>query len=304
MLFTNDDSTLFVGSDDRRVRSLNIRESEPKWNIIEDLEEFGLEKHFTNSASHMALSPDGSMITVGYRRHPASAWELEGSTHIGHCRRRDDVSMVHELLDIVWHPCQPEVLGLNVEGAVFRWAPYEDRVDDLSADAAELAISSDGQLFVTGDAHGRVKLYTTAGFSLLYHLSSQEAVFGLAFSPDSKRFYDIRGFHANAWEPNALVRYTENSGDVDSACEYSMSHVSERSARSSAAVDPITALAGSPSGRIYCYGTQKGVFTLHDTRKGRIDTIYSSRAKAAIEHIACLPGGRGFLTGSRSAFKS
>lgn len=292
MLFTNDDSTLLLGSDDRRVRSLNLREDKPEWEVIADLEEFGLEKHFTNSASHMALSPDGSMITVGYRRHPASAWELEGSTHIGYCRRKDDVSMVRELRDIVWHPYEPEVLGLTVEGIVFRWAPYEDSVDELSAEASKLAISNDGELFVTGDSHGRVKLYTTANFSLLYHLSAQEAVFGLAFSPDSKRFYDIRGFHANAWEPNALVRYAESSGDKDSVSEYSMSHVSERSASSSAAVDPVTALAGSPSGRLYCYGTQKGVVSLHDTRESMIATLYSSRAKFAIEHITWSHDGK------------
>lgn len=292
MLFTNDDSTLLVGSDDRRVRSLNIRDDKPEWEIIADLEEFGLEKHFTNSASHMALSPDGSMITVGYRRHPASAWELEGSNHIGYCRRKDDVSMVRELRDLVWHPYEPEVLGLTVEGVVFRWAPYEDNVDELSAEAAKLAISNDGELFVTGDSHGRIKLYTTANFSLLYQLPAQEAVFGLAFSPDSKRFYDIRGFYANAWEPNALVRYAESSGDMDSVSEYSMSHVSERSASSSAAVDPITTLAGSPSGRLYCYGTQKGVVSLHDTKEGRIATLYSSRAKFAIEHITWSPDGK------------
>lgn len=204
MLFMNNDSTLLVGSDDRRVRSLNIREAEAEWEIIADLEEFGLEKHFTNSASHMALSPDGSMITVGYRRHPASAWELEGSTHIGYCRRKDDTSMVRELRDLVWHPYQPEVLGLTVEGVVFRWAPYEDSVDELTAEASRLAISNDGKLFLTGDSHGRIKLYTTANFSLLYQLPAQEAIFGLAFSPDSKRIYDIRGFYANAWEPNAL----------------------------------------------------------------------------------------------------
>lgn len=285
MLFINDDSTLLVGSDDRRVRSLNFREAEPQWEVIADLEEFGLEKHFTNSASHMALSPDGSMIAVGYRRHPASAWELDGSTHIGHCRRKDDASMVRELRELTWHPYQPEVLGLTVEGVVFRWAPYEDHVDELPAEAAKLAISNDGELFVTGDAHGRVKLYTTAGFSLLYQLSAQEAVFGLAFSPDSKRFYDIRGFHANAWEPNALIRYTESSGDVDSVSECSMSHVSERSANNPAAVDPITAIAGSPTGHLYCCGTQKGVVTLHNTRAGRIATLYASRAKFAIEHI-------------------
>ncbi|KAG6368892.1 hypothetical protein INS49_003110 [Diaporthe citri] len=296
MLFINNDSTLLVGSDDRRVRSLSIVEEKPEWEIIADLEEFGLEKHFTNSASHMALSPDGTMITVGYRRHPASAWELEGSNHIGYCRRKDDVSMVRELRDLIWHPYQPEVLGLTVEGVVFKWAPYEDSVDELSAEASKLAISNDGELFVTGDSHGRIKLYTTANFSLLYNISAQEAVFGLAFSPDSKRFYDIRGFHANAWEPNALVRYAESSGDLDSVSEYSMSHVSERSTSSSAAVDPITALAGSPSGRLYCYGTQKGVVSLHDTKEGRIATLYSSRAKFAIEHITWSHDGKRMCT--------
>lgn len=294
MLFIKNDSKFLVGFDDRRVRSLSLVEDQPEWEIVADLEEFGLEKHFTNSASHMALSPDGSMITVGYRRHPASAWELEGSTHLGYCRRKDEDSMVRELRDLVWHPYQPEVLGLTVEGVVFRWAPYEDSVDELSAEASKLAISNDGELFVTGDSHGRIKLYTTANFSLLYKISAQEAVFGLAFSPDSKRFYDIRGFHANAWEPNALVRYAESSasGDMDSVSEYSMSHVSERSASSSAAVEPIAALAGSPSGRLYCYGTQKGVVSLHDTKQGRIATLYSSRAKFAIEHITWSHDGK------------
>jgi WD40 repeat protein len=292
MLFTKDDSELLVGSDDRRVRSLSLSGTAPEWEIIADLEEFGLEKHFTNSASHMAISPDGSMITVGYRRHPASAWELEGSTHVGHCRRKDDVSMVRELRDLVWHPFQPEVLGLNVEGVVFRWTPYEDRVDELPAEATKLAISNDGELFVTGDAHGRIKLYTTANFSLLYQLSAQDAVFGLAFSPDSKRFYDIRGFHANAWEPNSLVRYAESSGDMDSVSEYSVSHLSERSTSASAAIDPITALAGCPSGRLYCRGTQNGIVDLHSHSEGRIATLYTSRAKFAIEHIAWSHDGR------------
>ncbi|KAG8168795.1 hypothetical protein KVR01_001544 [Diaporthe batatas] len=285
MLFTNNDSTLLVGSDDRRVRTLNLREAVPAWEVIADLEEFGLEQHFTNSASHMALSPDGTMIAVGYRRHPASVWELEGPTHIGHVRRKDDGSMVRELRELVWHPCQPEVLGLTVEGVLFRWAPYEDTYDELSVEASKMAISTDGELLVTGDAHGRVKLFTTEKFSLLCQLSSEEAVFGLAFSPDAKRFYDSRGFHVNAWEPNALVRHAERSGDVDTASEYSMSHASERSSGLPGAVDPITALAGSPTGNLYCYGTQKGVVRLHDIKAGRIATLYASRAKFGIEHI-------------------
>lgn len=293
MLFTDNDSTLLVGSDDRRVRSLSLVEAEPAWEVIADVEENGLEKHFTNSASHMALSADGSMISVGYRRHPASAWELEGSTHIGYCRREDDTSMTRELRELSWHPYQPEVLGLNVEGVVFKWAPYEDRVDELPAEASKLSVSGDGELFVTGDAHGRVKLYTTASFSLLYQLSAQDPVFGMTFSPDSKRFYDIRGFHANAWEPSALIRYAESSGmDSDSVSEYSMSYMSEKSTNTSGAVDPITAMAGSPSGRLYCYGTQTGIVSLYDNSAGRLATLYASRAKFTIDHIAWSRDGK------------
>lgn len=42
---------------------------------------------YTNPC-HMVLSHDGTIIAVGYRRHPLSAWETDGRCHIGHCRRQ------------------------------------------------------------------------------------------------------------------------------------------------------------------------------------------------------------------------
>jgi WD40 repeat protein len=293
MLFVNDNSTLLVGTDDRRVRSLDLNDSQPTWQVVAELEEAELEGFFMNSASHMALSKDGSMVAIAYRSHPISAWETDGPMHIGHCWRKDESVVIRELRELVWHPHLPQILGLNVEGLVFKWAPYEGEIDELPAVATRLSISKDGDIFATGDGHGRVKLYTTSTFSLIYQLAAQDAVFGLTFSPDSRRFYDIRGYYANAWEPNTLVRFAEQSGrHMDSAGEVQSLPHSDVSIVISGAVDSITALSGSPKGRLYCCGTGRGSVTLHDTQQGKLADLHVSRGKFTIEQIVWSGDGK------------
>lgn len=296
MLFTDNSSTLLVGFDDRRVRSLNLDEPQPEWEVVAELEEAELEGHFMimASASHMALSKDGSMVAIAYRSHPLSAWETDGPVHIGHCWRKNEADAIRELRELVWHPHLPQLLGLNLEGIVFKWAPYEGEIDELPVAATKLSISRDGDVFVTGDGHGRVKLYATSTFTLLYQLAAQDAVFGLTFSPDSRRFYDIRGYYANAWEPNALTRLADQSGKhADYMSEASsLAPSSEASVAISGAVDSITAMAGSPKGCLYCCGTERGVVTLHDTRCGKLADLHVSRAKFTIEKITWSGDGR------------
>ncbi|KAI0968076.1 hypothetical protein F4678DRAFT_444469 [Xylaria arbuscula] len=286
LLFSEDNSTLMVGTDDRRVRSITLTEDEPTWQIVAELDEEEIEGQFLNSASHMALSRDGSMVVVGYRRYPVSAWELDGPMHIGHCRRTNDNSAIREIRDLSWHPQEPEVFGLNFEGTVFKWAPYEDIVDEVSTGAAKLCLSKDGELLATGDSHGRIKLYTTDGFVLLYQLTSQYAVFGLTFSPDSRRLYDVRGYHANAWEPTALAKFKASPNtNMDSLSEYDASLATDISIANLEAVDPITALSASPNSQLFCSGSAKGVVCLHDVRSAKLATIYTSRAKFTVDQI-------------------
>lgn len=290
MLFIDGDSTLLVGTDDRVIRSISLAHPDPDWTVVAEFEEEEMDGYFVNSASHMALSPDGTMAAVGYRGYPTSAWEIEAGAeaiHIGHCRREDSVAVVRELRELVWHPYQPEVLGLNFEGTVFRWAPYEDDVSELPGTSTKLAISYDGELFATGDSHGRVAVYETASFALLYQISSQDAVFGLAFSPDSKRFYDIRNYHLNAWEPSVLTKYCDKAGrDSDSGSSSDSLRTSELSNVTSTAVDPITSVVGCPSGKFYCCGSQTGTLSLYSSDQGKLANLYSSMAKFAIEHVA------------------
>ena len=294
MLLTNNSSMLLVGTDDRRIRSLNLNQTSPTWQLVTKLEEPELEGHFLNSASYMALNKDGRLVAVAYRGHPLSAWETDGPVHIGHCwRKREEVAR-GEVIEAVWHPHYPEVLGLYIEGVVFKWRPYDDENDEIATGASRLAISSDGNLFATGDVRGTVKVYTTSDFCLLYQLASEDTVLGLVFSPDPHRFYDIRGYYGNAWEPNALMRFAEQrSRSIESGSETeSLGQSSTASESSSWRIDSITVLACSPIGRLYCCGTEKGTVRLYDTQRGKLADLYESKSFLSIEQLSWSNDGR------------
>ena len=294
MLLTNNNSTLVVGTDDRQIRSLNLNEDSPTWELVARFEEPELEGHFLNSANHMALNKDGSLITVAYRGYPLSAWETDEPVHIAHCWRKREEIARGEVIEAVWHPHDAEVLGLYIEGVVFKWRPYEDEVEELAAGASRLAISRDGNLFATGDVRGTVKVFTTSDFCLLYQLTSEDTVLGLAFSPDLRRFYDIRGHYGNAWEPNVLMKYAEQRGkDHNNSDETRSSIVNTMASENfSKGIDSITILASSPFGRLYCYGTENGTVCLHDTQRGKLADLHTSRSFHSIEQMSWSDDGR------------
>lgn len=306
MLMMNNSTMLLVGTDDRRIRSLNLNQSSPTWQLVAELEEPELEGHFLNSSSYMALNKDGSLVAVAYRGHPLSAWETDGPVHIGHCwRKREEVAR-GEVIEAVWHPHDSEVLGLYIEGVVFKWRPYGGELDEIATGASRLAISKDGNLFATGDVHGTVKVFTTSDFCLLYQLASQDTILGLAFSPDLRRFYDIRGYYANAWEPNALMRFAEqiSRGSESEREAESLAQHSTTSISWSQRIDSITVLTGSPSGRLYCCGTEKGTVRLHDTHGGKVADLHMSKSFLSIEQISWSDDGRYvcFADSSRKVF--
>ena len=285
ILFTNNSTMLLVGTDDKRLRSLNLTEGFPTWQLVAELEEPELEGHFLNSASCMALNKDGGLVAVAYRGHPLSAWEIVGPAHIGHCwRKREEVAR-GEVIEAIWHPHYPEILGLYIEGVVFKWRPYDGENDEIATGASRLAMSKDGNLFATGDVRGSVKVYTLSDFCLIYQLTSEDNVLGLVFGPDLHRLYDVRGYYGNAWEPNALIRYAEQRGkSLESESEtYSLGQSSTASESYCLRIDAITILACSPLGRLYCCGTEKGIVRLNDTQRGKLADVHVSKSFLSIE---------------------
>lgn len=121
-----------------------------------------------------------------------------------------------------------------------------------------------------------------------------------------RRFYDIRGYYGNAWEPTALAKFSEQTGeDVESQSETdSLAQGSSEFPAALDRVDASTALAASPFGRVYCYGTEKGIVSLHSTRSGRLAEIHTSRGFFRIEKMIWSDEGRrlAFSDSSKKVF--
>ena len=294
ILFTNNSTMLLVGTDDRRIRSLNLAEGLPTWQLVAELEEPELEGHFLHSASRMALTKDGGLVAVACRGHPLSAWETDGPTHIGHCWRKSSTTGRNEVIEAVWHPHYPEILGLYNDGVVFKWRPYDGENDEIATGASRLAMSKDGNLFAAGDVLGTVKVYISYDFCLIYQLTSEDNVLGLVFGPDLHRLYDVRGYYGNAWEPNALMRYAEQRGtslESESKTD-SLGQSSTASESRRLRIDSITVLACSPLGRLYCCGTQKGIVRLNDTQRGKLADVHVSKSFLSIELMSWSDDGQ------------
>ncbi|KAI4864635.1 hypothetical protein F4820DRAFT_328444 [Hypoxylon rubiginosum] len=93
MLFKDSGTTLLVGAEDRRIRSLDMNQQHPTWKLVAELDEPELEGYYAQSSSYMALNKDGTLVAVAYRSYPLSAWELEGPVNLlakkrANCYRR------------------------------------------------------------------------------------------------------------------------------------------------------------------------------------------------------------------------
>ena len=295
--FTEDDRRILLGFDDRRVRMLNFTEPTESWQMIAHIEEQPLEGTVVNFPSCMALSPDGHNIALGYRNYPTTVWEIEGPKLVGRCLRvPTKTNAAHawgEVTRLSWHPYTGEVIGLYLEGAVFRWHPYHDETQEVHARASSFTVSRDAKCLATGDPYGIIKLFDMADFNLVYQLASQDAVFDLCFAPDSRRLYDVRGSHSNVWEPNSLISLSESTETYDDS-------VSVKSTGSQPTtlkllpgkIDPIAALAPQPTGRLYCSGTESGVIEIFDADRGDKVELRRLECPMRIEHIVWSTDGQ------------
>jgi WD40 repeat protein len=302
IVFIDNDDTILLGSDDRRIRALSLRDSTPTWKVVSELGEEQMEGAIVNSPTCMELSPDGKLVALGYRGHPVSVWEVESPEHVGNCNRLYSDSprgtgteLSADCYELRWHPySNGQVIGLYHDGTVFKWRPYDEEYQEVSTGGGNLAISHDGNFLAVGDVIGRIKLYAIADLDLVYQLSSQDAVLDLTFSPDAHRFYDIRGSYANIWEPATLLRLSEQTErGSDSASEIeSMAQKSIISENFSGGRDRVTAVASQLSGRLYCYGTEEGVNELFESRRGKVGELGRSMGFLTTEMAVWSDDGR------------
>ena len=296
--FAGNDTRILVASDDKVIRHLYINAVRSGWHNLEpDLlrEHSPVEGGFITSPSFMAFNADATQIAVAYRGYPLSVWATNEPRLLGRCKRvsnhradhaRPSVSWM-AVERIAWSPVADELIGLYKDGCVFKWSPTGDENQEANTMADEIQVSPDGKLFLTSDSSGTIKVWNLAYFAIIYQLSSENLVIDLAFSPDCKRFYDLRGSSVNAWEPNCLLRFSDgaeaaNDTGSDYQASTSMSHVSEAWVVS---IDPISALAAAPGSQLYCVSHENGTVHLYDKTKGHLMVLSESAGFLTTDHI-------------------
>lgn len=273
LCFTNDDTRILAGFDDRAVRFFDVGETENEWRYMHPtlFKEQLTAEAAANSPTCVAFSRDGLYAGVAYRGFPLSIWSLETGECISRCNRSQGTNFSaaqysagwYVAWRFVWNPVTDHVIGFYTDGFVFKWHPLTGEHQEAQAHANDVTASSDGKLFLSSTSTGIVKVWDFADFSVIYQLSSDDLLMGLAFGPDCLRFFDLRCGtinSVNAWEPNSLLRFSEAEdaiSDLASETAISMS-VAQASEARLEQFEAISALAACPNGKCFCVGTDDG----------------------------------------------
>lgn len=225
--FAPDESYLVVATDLRHVFRLNLNVAPSSWLRYSAslLEETVIpEGAFINSPSSVAFNVDCTQVAVAYRGFPLAVWSLDPPEMIARCKRKQKqghtTSTAWTAVNrVVWHPFDGQVLGIYRDGNIFKWGPMDDSHEEvkqeLDATPSEIRCSINGLVFATSDVRGSVKIYDYSQMVLIYKLTSDDIINSIAFSPDGRRFYDLRGSYCNVWEPNCLMRIVDGGSPGD-----------------------------------------------------------------------------------------
>ena len=302
--FTQSDQKILIGSDDRKIRYLRTNDFGAGWHTLNEgllRENSQIDDAVVNSPMCMAFNGDTTQVGVSYRGYPLSVWSLDESRCISRCRRANQVGISHTsqatwfAVDrFTWNPLSGHIIGLYRDGCIFKWHPITAENVEVQSAADEVAASPDGKLFATSNSDGTVRVWNFTYFTVIYQLSSADLVTGLAFSPDCRRFYDLRGPSVNAWESNNLIRFSEteeSTGDGSSEDQFSTS-LTQASEAGLVQYEAVSALAVAPSGALFCVGNEEGVVALFDTATGESIEIGKFPNFLNVSHIAWGADGR------------
>jgi WD40 repeat protein len=254
-----------------------------------------------------ALSFGNRYLAVSYRGFPVSVWDLECNYFVGEVARSDAVSIptregYHNVVDTVicldFNRVTGHLILAYSDGTMQKWDPFTEEQDDCIADAQTLVCSADGATIATGDTFGNIKLWNFDTLELIRHFSTEDDLVSmLCFSPDSLRFYDIRGDYCSAWEPEFLVRATKSDDDCSSLSPISF-EITDASVDS---VAPLSSLVTSPTSTLAGYGRDDGsVYTCALDNQSPPKQIYSHAKGVSIVAHAWSYGGKFMATADDS----
>lgn len=319
MKFTNE-TDLILATDLRSVHHLTLDQDAPAWVAFASslLEETTLpEGSFLNSPSSVAFNHDSTQMAVAYRGFPLSVWNMDPPVMVARCRRRTKQGQTTNNMwtgvnRVVFHPFSGHVFGIYRDGNIFKWLPaspgletHEEVKQELDATPNEISMAPNGLVFATSDVKGAVKVYDSHHMALIYKLSSEDIIKKILFSPNSRRFYDLRGSYCNVWEPNCLMRLVdvrkESPSDDDSIAgsEWEIDSWSDGDDSRSASISftasetyaesrpAITAVAIASKGDLLAYGNDSGALEIYNANADtKHHVVQSTFGSMGIGHIA------------------
>jgi WD40 repeat protein len=289
MAFGSEDDELLIAFDDCIVQCIDLKDGKEKWQFL--AKEPRTNDH--NCVRSASFSHDLTHIALVFRGRPVAVWKLQSDGKYvppRKCILNEDKLRTTAQGDAwdppeiaLWHPVTDHLLVLYEDTRVVAWNLSENEQKQHSHTGARaMVLSSDGNLLLTSDVQGTLSVWTVPEFRLSYQIKYDELVTGLAFSPDSTRFYDIRGEFCHVWEPDALVRASDIEHDELSSYESSTSDTVNTDpilSKDDTSQIPITALALDSSGCYYCCGKEDGsvtIYTIPDGAKSRKVTAHST----------------------------
>lgn len=314
----DDNDTLCMATDLRRVYKLCEDKqglTSHAWTRLDSalLEETNLPSGvWLGTPSAVAFNHDCTQLAVAYKRFAPTVWILDPPLILARLPQRNEITQGRPpptshtgTSHLIWHPSGSFLFGIH--GDVFKWNCTEDTYDTVQgeADVTPNAIqcSENGLVFITGDTRGSIKIYNVASMTMLYKLTSEDGTNRMSFSPDSLRFYDIRGSYCNVWEPSCLARIAEASlnriSDADStddsfwADDHKTASVLLSFTPSESHAEPRPAIV-AVAGPLYCdgsrlaaYSQENGAVELVELSNGQAHLLQHSTTGAVVEHLAC-----------------
>ncbi|KAF2145863.1 uncharacterized protein K452DRAFT_244254 [Aplosporella prunicola CBS 121167] len=313
MIFAEYDSVLVAGSNDKIIRRLQLSDIETGWSIIEaslDKDGAKIEGALMNTPVCMALNANASQVGVSYRGFPLSVYNLNDTRTVQRCRRAtsfqgksSQASASWFAVDrFTWNPVTGHIIGVYKDGCVFKWHPLTDENLEVQSAADEISVSSNGKLFITSSSDGTVKVWNFAYFSVIYQIFSDDLVTGLTFSPDCRRFYDMRGNCVNAWESNSLIRFADDEDVVSETSSEAQTStcVSKASEMWLSQFDAISALTVAPDSDFFCSGNEDGSVRLHSIRNSEYVEILKFHNFLSVCHVEWGPNSQYIATADLS----
>ncbi|KAH9898722.1 hypothetical protein F4778DRAFT_742738 [Xylariomycetidae sp. FL2044] len=296
--FVKDDTQLMAGTDRRCVLEATLG-SKGSWSTVDplllnDIE--ALEGTYLNSPAALAISPDNTKIAAAYRRFPMTIWSIRPArvlTRVNRDSRHARTSSASPFVrQISWHPGSEELMGLFEDGYLFRLnileGTYQEQAPDTAQWPWDIHISPDGSVYAIRGVQGTIKLYDYQTFTLIYQLTSDDMTPAFCFSPDGRRFLDIRGSSCNIWEPNALVRLSAEDDNPASSQAPEESIEQSNYASETFADNPTSVhlLSFMSSKSVAAIGDDEGTIALLDYSTARRVEIGRTATGIGVEQMA------------------